>query len=139
MSGVAVVFADEHPNGLATMIGGLIEANLRHHPDRVELLLPAVVDLEAVDAEVVVSIRIAPDLVTIANGRSNPRADLRIRADSMSLVELAATPLRLGLPDALHREGRVVAGKVASGRIRIDGMLRHPRTLRRLTRLLSVA
>ena len=138
MSGGEVVFADEEPNGLATMIGGLIEANLHHHPDRAELLRPGVIDLEAVDAGVAVSLRLARGSVTIANGLSDHRADLHVRADAMSLVELAATPLRLGLPDALHPEGRLVARKVASGRIRIDGMLRHPATLSRLARLLSV-
>lgn len=138
MSDVRVVFADEAPNGLATMIGGLIEANLAHHPQRAELLREAVIDLEAVDAEVAVSIRLAPGSVTIANGRSNPGADLRLRADSMSLVELAGMPLRLGFPDALHREGRRVVRQIASRRIRIDGMLRHPGMLSRLARLLSV-
>lgn len=133
-----MILADEEPNGLATMIGGLIEANLAHHPERVELLRPAVVDLEAVDADVAVSIRIDPTVVRIANGLSNPRADLHLRADSMSLVELAATPLRRGLPDALHREGRAVLLKIASGRIQIVGMLRHPEVLTRLARLLSV-
>lgn len=134
-----MILEDAEPNGLATMIGGLIEANLAHHPDRVQLLRPAVVDLEAVDADVAVSIRIEPGTVRIANGLSNPRADLHLRSDSMSLVELAATPLRRGLPDALHREGRAVLLKVASGRIRIVGLLRHPGVLTRLAKLLSVA
>ncbi len=138
MTGVRVILADQQPNGLATMIAGLIEANLEHHPDRAELLHPAVVDLEAVDAGVTVSIRIEPGSVTVANGPSDPRADLRVRADSLALVELAATPLRLGVPDALHREGRAVMRKIASGQIRVDGMLRSPGVLTRLTRLLSV-
>lgn len=133
-----MIFADAEPNGLATLIGGLIEANLEHHPDRVALLRPAVIDLEAVDAGVAVSIRMTPASVTIANGTSNPGADLRLRADSMSLVELAGTPLRLGLPDALHREGRLVVRKLAARRIRIDGAVRHPAMLSRLARLLSV-
>jgi hypothetical protein len=87
---------------------------------------------------VAVSVRIEPDTVTVANGPSNPRADLRVRADSLVLVELAATPLRLGVPDAFHREGRAIVRKIASGQIRVDGMLRSPGILTRLTRLLSV-
>ena len=138
MNTVEVIYADEEPNGLATMIGGLIEANLHHHPDRAELLRPAVIDLEALDAGVAVSIRIGPRSVEVSNGLSNPRADLHVRADSMSLVELAATPLRLGLPDALHREGRAVVKKMTSGQIRIEGSLRHPGMVSRLARLLSV-
>lgn len=138
MSGVRVILTDRDPNGLATMIAGLIEANLLHHPDRAQLLRAAVVDLEAVDAGVAVSIRMEPDAVTVANGPSNPPADLRVRADSLVLVELAATPLRLGMPDAFHREGRAIMRKIASGQIRVDGMLRSPGTLTRLTRLLSV-
>ena len=139
MTTFEVSFADEEPNGLARMIGGLVEANLRHHPDRSKLLRPARVDFAAVDADVAVALRLESGSVTIGNGRSNPGADLRISSDSLSLIELAATPLRLGLPDPFHREGREVIRKVLLGGIRIEGLIRHPVRLSRLTRLLSVA
>lgn len=139
MTEVRVRYADAEPNGLATMVGGLIEANLAHHPQRVALLRPAVVELVARDADVGVRLRIDRREVEVSNAPSDGRADLRVVGDSLSLVELASTPLRLGLPDLLHPEGRVVIRKVVSGDLRIEGLLRHPLALSRLSRLLSVA
>src|SRR5881397_403116 len=55
-----VVYADEEPNGLAAMVGGLIEANLRQHPERRSLLRPAVLELVAADAGVSVRIALSP-------------------------------------------------------------------------------
>ena len=37
----AVTYADPEPNGLASMLGGLIEANLTAHPERTALLAKA--------------------------------------------------------------------------------------------------
>lgn len=139
MTDPRIAFVDAEPNGLARMIGGLIEANLLHHPGRSKLLRSARVDLAAIDADVGVALHLEPGSVTIANGSSNQQADLRVSTDSLSLVELAATPLRFGLPDPLDHEGRAVIRKVLSSDIRIEGLLRHPIRLSRLTRLLSVA
>ncbi|HEY6677620.1 MAG TPA: hypothetical protein VI411_01830, partial [Actinomycetota bacterium] len=60
-----VAYADREPNGLAAMVGGLIEANLRQHPERRSLLRPAVVELVAVDAGVSVRIALSPRQVTV--------------------------------------------------------------------------
>ncbi len=139
MTGERVAYADAEPNGLATMVGGLIEANLAHHPDRRRLLRRAVIDLVALDADVAVSLSIGRDDVGVANGLANGRADVRVTTDSLSLVELAGAPLRLGFPDVFHPEGRLVVRKVLDRRIRIEGLLRHPLRLSRITRLLSVA
>jgi hypothetical protein len=116
VTGVRVTYVDAEPNGLAAMVGGLIEANLDRHPDRCDLLRPAVVDLVAIDADVATSLRLS---------RSE-------------IVELAATPLRLGFPDVFHLEGRLVTRKVLARDIRVEGLLRHPLTMSRLSRLLSV-
>lgn len=129
---------DDEPNGLASMVGGLIAANLHHHPRRSELLKPAVIDLIATDAHTGITITLAPGSVAIANGAANGRADLSVTTDGRSLIELAATPLRFGLPDVVHPQGRMVARKVLKKQIRIDGLVRHPATLSRLARLLSV-
>lgn len=138
MTGVRVTYVDAEPNGLAAMVGGLIEANLDRHPEREGLLRRAVVDLVAIDADVATSLRIDRAEVRVANGLANGRADLRLVADSIALVELAATPLRLGYPDVFRREGRRVARAVLARDIRIEGLLRHPLTMSRLSRLLSV-
>lgn len=132
-----VEFLDDEPNGIASMIGGLIEANLENHPDRSRLLKPAVVGIVAEDAHVALTLDISPGRVTVANGLP-PRANVIVRADSETLTELSSAPLRLGFPDAFSRAGRAVTGKLFSGGLRVQGLLRHAGMVSRLNRLLSV-
>jgi hypothetical protein len=135
-----VVYADQEPNGLAAMVGGLIEANLRQHPERRSLLRPAVVELAAADAGVSVRIALSPGQVSVSNGSSrSARPRVRVLADSDSLLLLSSSPLRFGLPDPLARDGRRVLAKVLRREIRISGLLAHPFTVARFGRLLSVA
>jgi hypothetical protein len=132
-----VSYADEEPNGLATMLGGLIEANLQAHPERERLLKPSVVVLTAPDAEVSVTLRTSPGRVDVSNGVKG-RPDLMVRADSDTLIELSSVPLRFGLPDNMTKEGRAVTGKLVKGKIKVKGMARAPAKLARLNKLLSV-
>jgi len=137
---VNVVYADREPNGLAAMVGGLIEANLRQHPERRSLLRPAVVELVAVDAGVSVRIALSPRQVTVSNGPSGPdRPRVRVLADSDGLLFLSSAPLRFGLPDPMSSDGRAVLAKVVRRQIRISGLVAHPLTVARFARLLSVA
>ena len=136
---VRVALLDAEPSGLATMLAGLLEANLAGSPDRSRLVRPGVVELEAIDAEVTVTVRTRPGWIEIANGSASPRADVGIHASSHDLLELSAVPLRLGFPDPFGRRGRAMLGGVLGGRVRISGMLWHPIMLSRFARLLSVA
>jgi hypothetical protein len=137
---VTVEYADEEPNGLASLVGGLIEGNLQQHPERRLLLRPALVELSATDAGVSITIAIEPIGVRVRNGTMPWRqCHLRVRASSESLLTLSTAPLRLGFPDPFMPPGREALGLVLSGRIRIAGLLRHPVRAARLTRLLSVA
>lgn len=137
---MTVVFVETEPNGLATMVGELIRANLERDPERQRLLRGASVGLTAPDAGVSVTLHVARGgPVTIANGRVGAKPDLRIRADSHALLELASAPLRFGFPDPLRREGRAVIRKLFAGEVRVAGMLLHPRKLARFTMLMSVA
>jgi hypothetical protein len=133
-----VKFLDEKPNGIASMIGGLIEANLVSHPERASLLKPATIGIVAEDAHVALTLQIEPELVTVRNGLA-PRVDVMVRSDSETLTELSSTPLRLGLPDALTKGGRAVTKKLFSGTLQVQGLLRHTGMVSRLNRLLSVA
>lgn len=135
---MTVELPDPEPNGLAEMVAGLIEANLRRHPARRSLLEPAVITLTAPDAGVSVTIGLAAGRVTVSNGEAAGRADLRVRADSTTLLDLAAAPLRLGLPDVFTSRGRHVVWQLLAGEVRIAGMIRHPGKLARLNKLLSV-
>jgi hypothetical protein len=134
---VRIVLVDRDPAGLAEMLAALLESNLARDPGRAHLVAPGVVALEAVDAEVSVTVRTAPGVIEIAYGASASGVDIGIRASSGDLLEITAAPLRLGVPDPLRAEGRSVLRRVATGRVRISGMLRHPVRLSRFARLLS--
>lgn len=137
---VVVEYADRDPNGLAVMLGGLIEANLAQHPSRESLLRPTVVGITAPDAGVSVTIRMRPGRVRIWNGLPPPgRQFLHVRADSTELIGLSAVPLRFGMPDARTNEGRDATRKLLRGDIKVRGMFRNVGALARLNRLLSVA
>jgi len=136
--GIEVQLPDEEPNGLAAMIGGLIEANLRAHPERSALLAhPATYAITAPDAAVSVSIRLAQHEVTVRNGLSGT-PDIAIETGSENLIGLSSVPLRFGLPDLTKKEGRAVNRKLLSGELKVRGLFRHPRKLARLNKLLSV-
>lgn len=134
-----VVLSGPEPNGLAEMLARLLEANLSAEPSRERWLRPAVVEITAADAEVRATVRISSGRVEVVSGPPDPSAQIRVRARAQDLLALAATPILIGLPDPFRREGRRVLGRVLRGRIRIDGMLRHPVVLSRFARLLSVS
>ncbi|MEX2406386.1 MAG: SCP2 sterol-binding domain-containing protein [Actinomycetota bacterium] len=132
-----VVLSDPEPNGLARMMAGLLEANLARRPERAALLRAAVVEVDAADAGVAVTVRLDGGRVRVSNGSATPRPDVRVRASGHDLLALSAAPLRFGFPDPFRREGRAVLGRIASGQVRVSGMLRHPVVLSRFSRLLS--
>jgi hypothetical protein len=135
---VRIEYADAEPNGLAAMIGGLIETNVSAHPERARLFSPpAMVGIEARDAQVACTVRLSPDGVSVANGLTG-RPAVVVRADTVTLTDLTTTPLRLGFPDALTPAGRAVSAKLLKGDLEVRGMLRHPAVVSRLNRLLSV-
>lgn len=133
-----VVYEDPEPNGLAAMLGGLLQANLSADPDRSRLLTrPATCTLEAIDAQVAVTITLLPGEVRVANG-VGARSRVHVRADSATLLDLSRTPLRFGLPDAASAEGRAVIGKLMRRQLRIRGLLTGASVLARVGLLLSV-
>ncbi len=133
---MSVTFVDAEPNGLASMLGTLIEQNLRRDPVRRRLLRPGGVSLTATDAGVAVTIRMDHGRVEVANG-TDPDSQLEVSTDSHRLLDLAAVPLRLALPDLLTAPGRAVVVSLVRGHLRVRGLLRHPLLLTRLNRLLS--
>jgi hypothetical protein len=136
---VQVRYGDGEPNGLAAMIGGLLDANLAQHPERERLLTRrATYAIVAEDVDVAVSIRLGGGGVQVRNGVVG-RPDLVIRTDSESLIGLSSVPLRMGLPDAFSPAGRAVNRKLLRGELSVKGLLRHPAKLARLNKLLSVA
>jgi hypothetical protein len=131
-----VIYADAEPSGLASLLGGLVEQNLARDPGRHHLLRPSLVAIEAPDAGVAVTLRIDPHRVVVIDG-TDPRAGVRVSADSSRLLALTAAPLRLGLPDLRRAAGRAALADVLARRVRIRGMLTHLPQVTRLTKLLS--
>lgn len=133
-----VTFADAEPNGLADLVGRLLEANLEH-PGRRHLLCPSVVELSATDADVSVTVRMDRDRAAVHNGGAGLAAHVSVEGHGQDLIDLAAVPLRLGLPDVLRRPGRSVVRRILGRHVRVSGMLRHPVRMSRFLRLLSVS
>jgi hypothetical protein len=133
---VSVAFGDAEPNGLASMLGTLIQQNLIRDPARRQLLRPAAVNVTATDADVGVTLRIGQGELEIVNG-TDPHAQLDVSTDSHRLLDLASAPLRLALPDVLDARGRAVITSLLRRRLRVRGLWRHPLLLTRLNRLLS--
>ena len=138
MNTIGVELHGATPSGLAELVAGLIEQNLAREPERVAHLRPSTVVLVAPDAGVAVTVRLARGGVLVSDGVA-PGAHLRITAPSERLLALAAAPLRGGLPDPLRRAGRSALADVATGRVRVRGLVWHPRRLAHFTSLLSVS
>lgn len=135
---VTVVYPDREPNGLASMLGGLIEGNLAGHPERARLLSKvSTYGIRARDVDVDVSIRLAPGKVIVRNGIVG-RPNILVETDSETLVGLSSVPLMLGLPDIGTKEGREVNRKLLNGKLKVKGMLLYPGRLARLNKLLAV-
>jgi hypothetical protein len=134
---VIVAYPDAEPSGLATMVGGLIDQNLERDPSRRRLLRPTVATITVPDAGVAITLHLGPNVVEVRDG-ADADPHVAIVADSDRLLELTSAPLRFGFPDPLDRRGRAVLRDVVRGRVRIGGMMRHPRRLARLSSLLSV-
>lgn len=138
---VAVRYLDPEPNGMASMLGGLIEGNLQAQPERERFVTggpPATFVVAAPDVAAAVSIRFGPDGVRVKNGEVR-RPKIRIQADSATLIGMSSVPLRFGLPDATTGEGREVVRKIFARRLRVRGAVAHGRMLARLNGVLSVA
>ena len=135
---MTVVYADDEPSGLATMVGGLIEQNIERDPSRRRLLRPSVTSITVPDVGIAITVRTGAGDIEVRDG-ADATAQIAITADSADLLELTSAPLRFGLPDLFDPRGRAVLRNVLSRRVRISGLLRHPRRLARLSALLSVA
>lgn len=133
-----VVYRDSEPNGLATMLGGLMEANLSQHPRRADLLRDGTVAITATDIGASVTFRLRPEEVTVANGVIG-RPMIHVEADSGTLVGLSSVPTKWGIPDATSDQGKEMIRKLRSGELKIRGAVTHPLLIGRFAQLLAVS
>ncbi len=135
---MSVSLPDAEPNGLASILADLIRANLDRSPGRRRYLhRRASYAIGAHDIGLGVTLRLGDGTALLTNG-AHPSAQVRVRTDAGTLLELSSAPLLFGFPNALKPEGREILRKLRSGRLRVTGLFRHPGKLARLNRLLSV-
>jgi hypothetical protein len=132
----------EH-SGLRDLVESLVDANLARAPARaLRITHREAAALVATDADRAVTVQMlpgalhAPGTVLIHDGE-DPWAEIVVHASSVGLLELAATPLRFGLPDVFSPDGRDVVRQLVRREIRVRGMVRHLGTVRRLSMILS--
>ena len=136
-----VDYADEEPSAFASMLGGLIEANvegrIEKRKDFSTLVARVGIWVNDIDEGVTLDFKGRGGL-TVHNGLA-PNRTLTIRTDAetvMSLSNLKIGPF--GLPIYYDEVGRGVAAKLLNGKLKIDGLLANVMTLNAVTRIFSV-
>jgi len=135
-----VEYADQEPSAFSSMLGGLIEANVKGREEKqgdFESLV-ARVGIFVTDIDEGVTLDFKGGRLVVHNGLK-PRRTITIRADAdtvMSLSNLKIGPL--GLPVYVDEVGRGVAMKLLRGSLKIDGLLPNVFTLNAVTRIFSV-
>ena len=139
-SAKTVDYADQEPSAFASMLGGLIEANVANHPEKQKDFdsLTARVGIFVTDIDEGVTLDFQHGALVVHNGLT-PKRDLTIRAEADTVMNLSNLKIGLfGMPVYYDEVGRGVALKLMQGRLRIDGLLGNLATLNTVTRIFSV-
>jgi hypothetical protein len=136
-----VEYADQEPSAFSSMLGGLIEANVKNREEKQGDFenLVARVGIFVTDIDEGVTLDFKGGKLLVHNGLK-PSRTITIRADAdtvMSLSNLKIGPL--GLPVYVDSVGRGVAMQLLRGSLKIDGLLPNLLTLNAVTRVFSVA
>ncbi len=123
----------------AGIIAELLATNLERHPEKQEVFrrMQGAVTIDLADIETAVTL-------VFGGGRSRIEAGivgtpaLIIRTTSDRVTDLNAIRIVGGLPWYMDAAGRRVIGHLLTGRLKIEGMFRHPLLLTRLTEIMSV-
>jgi hypothetical protein len=135
-----VEYADDEPSAFASMLGGLIEANVRTRPEKERDFdsLAARIGIWVTDIDEGVTLEFKRGHLIVHNGLT-PRRTLTIRTDAETVMNLSNLKIGLfGLPVYYDGVGRGVAFKLLQGKLRIDGLLSNVATLNTVTRIFSV-
>jgi hypothetical protein len=135
-----VEYADDEPSAFASMLGGLIEANVRTHPEKENDFdsLKARVGIFVTDIDEGVTLDFTGGQLVVHNGLE-PHRTLTIRADAETVMSLSNLKIGLfGLPVYYDEVGRGVAAKLVRGKLKIEGLLPNVLTLNAVTRIFSV-
>src|ERR1700730_4049327 len=135
-----VDYADKEPSAFASMLGGLIEANVKSRPEKESdfASLVAKVGIWVTDIDEGVTLDFKGGRLIVQNGLK-PRRSLTIRADAETAMSLSNLTIGLlGLRIYYDGVGRGVAAKLRRGKLKIDGLLPNLITLNAVTRIFSV-
>lgn len=135
-----VDYADEEPSAFASMLGGLIEANVDNSTAKRKDFdsLAARVGVFVTDIDEGVTLDFDHGTLTVHNGLK-PKRDLTIRAEADTVMNLSNLKIGLfGMPVYYDAVGRNVVGKLVRGKLRIDGLIGNIATLNTVTRIFSV-
>ena len=137
-----VDYADDEPSALASILGGLIEANvesrIEKRKDFSTLVARIGIWVDDIDEGVTLDFKGRGGWLTVHNGLV-PNRTLTIRTDAETMMSLSNLKIGvLGLPIYYDEVGRGVAAKLLSGKLKIDGLLPNVMTLNAVTRIFSV-
>ena len=135
-----VDYADAEPSAFASMLGGLIEANIAGSPAKRKDFdeLKARVGIFVTDIDEGVTLDFDKGALVVHNGLQ-PRRDITIRAEAETVMNLSNLKIGLfGMPVYYDEVGRGVAAKLVQRKLRIDGLLGNLSTLNSVTRIFSV-
>ena len=136
-----VILLDEGAKdvGLADMVFHLIRQNLEQKPHRLSSFraLDSNVTIMARDIDITVTLVFEKGKLTVHNGIVG-KTDLKIIADHDAILGLCLLNIRLGLPNYFDKTGRDILKNLLHGKLKIEGVLKHPLQLTHLTKLFSV-
>jgi hypothetical protein len=135
-----VDYTDEEPSAFASMLGGLIDANVDNSPAKRKDFddLAAKVGIWVTDIDEGVTLDFQRGALVVSNGLK-PGRDITIRAEAETVMNLSNLRIGLfGLPVYYDEVGRDVAGKLIRGKLRIDGLLGNIAVVNSVTRIFSV-
>lgn len=135
-----VTYTDSEPSAIATLFGGLIEANIAGRPEKKKDFegLQARVGFWVTDIDEGLTLDFQRGSLAVSNGLQ-PKCDITIRAEADTVMNLSNLKIGLfGMPVYYDQVGRGVALKLVQGKLRIQGLLGNLATLNTVTRIFSV-
>ncbi len=136
-----VILLDEGAKdvGLADMVFNLIRQNLEQKPHKRRSFeaLKSNVMIVASDIEITITLVFRNGKLTIYNGIVG-ETDLKIVTDHDVILEFSLINICLGLPNYFDKTGRDILKRLLLGKLKIEGLLKHPLQLAHLTKLFSV-
>ena len=138
-----VTLDDGHDaNGIAGVVATLLTQNLETFPERVRLArkLKRPVTIKAVDIDSTCTIRCSSSAVRVSNDVSG-RPSVTVSASVEQILDLSQLRMRASglLPVGFFTaRGLRILGAIASGNLKVRGLIVHPVTALRVIALLSV-